>query len=190
MDSPEKPKGRKKKPKGRQRQLSKYTPFFIFRVVRRNVIPLKRSIFLTHTSFFYNLIYTTMNTKNEKRQAYMQVYLVRYRETHHEIKLTFSNRDYEVIRKIAEKQGIRTATFIRQATMEQAKHLYLFPKEIEDFIKQAVRNMRAIGNNINQIAKYCNEQGYSSPGSLEIVFNFLRKMEDEMKNLKRNISKK
>jgi hypothetical protein len=73
-----------------------------------------------------------MNTKTQKRKEYMQVYLAKYRDSHHEIKLTFSNKDYFVIQKIAEKQGIRTSTFIRKATMEQARHLYLFPKEIEE----------------------------------------------------------
>jgi hypothetical protein len=53
----------------------------------------------------------------------------------------------------------------------------------------AVRNMRAIGNNINQIAKYCNIECYSSPDNLEVVFNFLRKMEDEVKALRLKISK-
>jgi vacuolar-type H+-ATPase subunit C/Vma6 len=131
-----------------------------------------------------------MEDKILKRKQYMEAYLAKYRDTHHDIKITFSNTDYEVIRKIAEKQGIRTATFMRKAIMEQARHLYLFPKEIEEEIKLAVRNMRGIGNNINQIAKYCNEQGYSSPDSLEIVFNFLKKLEDEVKNLKQTITEK
>jgi hypothetical protein len=74
--------------------------------------------------------------------------------------------------------------------MEQSKNLYLFPKDLEIEIKSAVRNMRGIGNNINQIAKYCNEQRYSSPDSLETIFNFLRKIEDEIKGLKMKISPK
>ena len=131
-----------------------------------------------------------MNDKIQNRKEYMLAYKAKYRATHHEILLAFSNIDYEVIKKIAEKQGVRTATFIRQATMEQARHLYLFPQEIEEEIKIAVRNFRAIGNNINQIAKYCNENRYSSPDNLEVVFNFLRKMEDEMNKLKLSIIKK
>jgi 23S rRNA maturation mini-RNase III len=131
-----------------------------------------------------------MNTKIEKRKAYLQEYLARYRDTHHEVYVTLSNKDYEVIKKISEKQGMKISTFFRKAAMEQARHLYLFPKEIEEEIKQAVRNMRAIGNNINQIAKYCNDQGYSSPNSLEVVFNFLRKLEEEVKGLRIKISKK
>ncbi|MDR3055707.1 MAG: MobC family plasmid mobilization relaxosome protein [Zoogloeaceae bacterium] len=125
-----------------------------------------------------------MNEKQEHRRKYMQDYLAKYRENHHEIKITFSNKDYGVIQKIAEKQGMRVATYIRQATHEQSKNLYLFPKELEEQITGAIRNIRGIGNNINQIAKYCNEQGYSSPSALETVFNFLREIENEIKNLK------
>ena len=128
--------------------------------------------------------------KQEKRKGYMQEYLARYRENHHEIKITLSNQDYVVIKRIAEKQGTRVSAYIRQATMEQSRHLYLFPKDLEIEIKSAVRNMRSIGNNINQIARYCNEEQYSSPDSLETVFNFLRNIENEINNLKLKISPK
>ncbi|GHU27213.1 hypothetical protein AGMMS50256_06580 [Betaproteobacteria bacterium] len=121
---------------------------------------------------------------NEKRKQYMQDYLAKYRENHHEVKITFNNKDFVVIKNIAQKQGMKVATFIRKATHEQARNLYLFPKELEEQIKGAVRNMRGIGNNINQIAKYCNEQGYSSPDTLETVFNFLKQIERDITNLK------
>jgi hypothetical protein len=126
----------------------------------------------------------------EKRQKYMQEYLAKYRKDHHDTKLTFTNKEYAIISKIAEKQGIKLATFIRQATIEQAKYLYLFPKDIEEEIKKAVRNMRGIGNNINQIAKYSNEQGYTSPDSLEVVYNFLKDIENEIKSIKQIITQK
>lgn len=120
----------------------------------------------------------------------MQDYLAKYRQNHREIKITLSNEDYAVIKRIAEKQGTKTSAYIRQATMEQSKHLYLFPKDLEIEIKTAVRNIRGIGNNINQIAKYCNEQRYSSPNTLETIFNFLKNIEGEIKNLKLKISAK
>jgi len=131
-----------------------------------------------------------MNEKQEKRRQYMQEYLARYRERNHEIKITLSNKDYAVIKRIAEKQGTKTSAYIRQATMEQSRNLYLFPKDLEIDIKAAVRNIRGIGNNINQIAKYCNEQRYSSPGTFDTIFNFLRKIEEEIKNLKLRIQAK
>jgi ribosome recycling factor len=131
-----------------------------------------------------------MNKEKEQRKKYMQEYLAHYRENHHEIKVTLSNADYTVIKRIAVKQGMKIGAYIRKATTEQSKNLYLFPKDIEEQIKTAVRNMRGIGNNINQIAKYCNEQGYSSHESLEAVFNLLRKIENEVKNMKMVIKDK
>ncbi|MDR0614853.1 MAG: MobC family plasmid mobilization relaxosome protein [Lactobacillales bacterium] len=131
-----------------------------------------------------------MNEKQEQRKKYMQNYIAKYRETHREIKITFPKKDFTVIKKIAEKQGMKIATYIRQATHEQSRNLYLFPKELEEQIKIAVRNMRSIGNNINQIAKYCNEEYYSSPDNLETVFNFLRKIENEIKNIKLVVKEK
>jgi hypothetical protein len=131
-----------------------------------------------------------MNEKQEKRRQYMRVYLARYRAKHHEIKITLSDKDFVVVKRIAEKQGMKTSAYIRNATMEQSKNLYLFPKDLEMEIKSAVRNLRGIGNNINQIARYCNEQEFSSPDSLATVFNFLRKIEEEIKSLKLKISPK
>jgi hypothetical protein len=131
-----------------------------------------------------------MDEKQEKRKKYMRDYLVRYRERNHEIKITLSNVDYAVVKRIAEKQGIKTSAYIRKATMEQSRNLYLFPKDLEIEIKAAVRNMRAIGNNINQVARYCNEEHYSSPDSLELIFNLVKKIENEIKGLRLRINKK
>jgi len=74
--------------------------------------------------------------------------------------------------------------------MSQAKNLYLFPNELEHQIKLAVRNMRGIGNNINQIAKYAHEQGYASRDSMEVVYNFLLHLENEIKSVKEIVSKR
>jgi hypothetical protein len=131
-----------------------------------------------------------MSEKKEQRKMYMNDYLAKYREEHHEIRITFTQKDFAVIKGIAEKQGLKLSTYIRLATHEQSKNLYLFPKDLEEQIKAAVRNMRSIGNNINQIAKYCNEQRYSSPDTLETVFNFLRKIENEIKNIKLVVKEK
>jgi predicted DNA binding CopG/RHH family protein len=53
-----------------------------------------------------------MSEKQENRKRYMQEYLANYRESHHEIKITFSNADYVVIKRIAEKQGVKTSTYL------------------------------------------------------------------------------
>lgn len=119
-----------------------------------------------------------------------QEYEAEYMKNNKRVRITFSNSDYNIIEKIATKQGLTPASFIRYATISQAKNLYLFPKELEDEIKHAVRNMRGIGNNINQIAKYANEQGYTSPASMEAIFNYLLNLEKEIKSLKNTLEKK
>jgi len=132
----------------------------------------------------YFLTCNAMNEKQEKRKAYMQEYLAEYRKKTREIKITLSNKDYELIKRIAEKQGLKTSAYIRIAAMEQSKNLYLFPKDIEEQITLAVRNMRGIGNNINQIARYCNEQKFSCTDYLENGFNLIKIIEKEIKNLR------
>ena len=117
-------------------------------------------------------------------------YFARYLENNKQIRITFSNSEYEILNNIATKEGLTVSSFIRYATMSQAKNLYLFPKELEEQVKLAVRNMRGIGNNINQIAKYANEQGYASQDSMEVIFNYLLNLENEIKSLKQIISER
>lgn len=128
-----------------------------------------------------------MREGNKKSRA---EYREDYNKKNKVVKITFKNSDYEVIEKIADKQGLAIASFIRLATIEQAKNLYLFPKDIEDEIKKAVHNMRGIGNNINQIAKYANEQNYTSPESMEVIFNYLLRLEEEVHSVKKIITQK
>lgn len=120
------------------------------------------------------------NKKKDRKE-----YFAQYQKNNRQIRITFPNADFSIIEKIATKQGLTPASFVRLATISQAKKLFLFPKELEDEIKQAIRNMRGIGNNINQIAKYTNQQGYSSPSSMEAIFNYLLELEKEIKELRR-----
>jgi len=122
------------------------------------------------------------NKKNRK------AYFAKYNDENPQVRITFRNSDFEVIEKIAEKQGLQVASFIRYATLSQAKNLYLFPKELEDQIKLAVRNMRSIGNNINQIAKYANQEQYASRDTMETIFNYLLSLEKEIKSIKQIVS--
>lgn len=125
--------------------------------------------------------------KGEKKKN-RQEYEAEYLKNNKRVRITLSNNDYAIIERIASKQGLSVASFIRYATIEQAKHLYLFPKELEDEIKLAVRNMRGIGNNINQITKYVNEKRLVSPETIESIFNYLLEQEKEIKRIKEIIS--
>lgn len=119
------------------------------------------------------------NNKDNRKE-----YFAEYQKNNKHVRLTFSNTDYEVLDRISLKQGLTLASFIRYAALAQARNIFLFPKEVEDQIKLAVRNMRGIGNNINQIAKYANEQGYASSNSIEVILNHLHTLEKEIEKLK------
>ncbi|MDL2268615.1 MobC family plasmid mobilization relaxosome protein [Desulfosarcina sp. OttesenSCG-928-G17] len=127
---------------------------------------------------------------NGRKKADRKKYFVEYAKKNRQIRITFSNADYEIIDAIAKKQGLQIASFVRYATMTQAKNLYLFPKNLEEQIKLAVRNMRGIGNNINQVAKYANKEGYASRDSMETIFNYLYHLEKEIKSMKEIVSKR
>jgi len=130
----------------------------------------------------------TNNTRDFHEKQNRQEYEAEYLKNNKRVRITFSNADYAIIERIATKQGLSVASFIRHATIEQARNLYLFPKDLEEEIKAAVRNMRGIGNNINQIAKYVNEKRLVSPETLESIFNYLLEQEKEIKKIKEIIS--
>jgi hypothetical protein len=117
-----------------------------------------------------------MDKRKERREKYLQDYLADYRKRHHEIKVTFSNTDYAIIKKIAEKQGMKPAVYIRNAVHEQTKHLYLFPLDVEEQIKQAVRNMRGIGNTINQLPDIATSKDFLHPIVWKTFLIFSRRL--------------
>ena len=122
--------------------------------------------------------------EGEDRKEYQRQYHKAYKQKKKAVKVYFDPKDYNAVLKIAAKEKKKLAAFIREAVFAQAKHVYLFPSSVEDEIKSGVRNMRAIGNNINQIARHANEQGYISLESMEQMFQYLKKLEDEIKSLK------
>lgn len=131
--------------------------------------------------------YINKNDMEDKAKEYQRQYNKAYCQKKKAVKVFFDLKDYNAILKIASKEQKKVATFIREAVFAQARHVYLLPKTIEDEIKLGVRNMRSIGNNINQIARHANEQGYITPESLESVLQHLKKLEDEIKSLKNKI---
>ena len=124
----------------------------------------------------------------QDRTEYQRQYHQAYKQKKKAVKVYFDPKDYNAILKISAKQGKKLAAFIRESVFAQARHVYLFPSSVEDEIKSCIRNMRGIGNNINQISKHANEQGYLPPESLEQVLQYLKKLEDEVRNLKTKVN--
>ena len=124
-----------------------------------------------------------MKKDKDKKSNDRTEYEAEYYQTNKRVRLTFPNSDYAIIEEIATKQGLSVASFIRLATISQAKNLYLFPKELEDKMKETVFNIRKIGNNINQIAKYSNEQRHTNPEMIESLLVYLKDLEEEIKGI-------
>lgn len=120
----------------------------------------------------------------EKGEKNINGYYEEYFKTHKQVRVTFTNVEHGILEEVATKQGLTVAQFIRVATNEQARNLYLFPREIEEKLLKVVMNFKAIGNNINQIAKYTNEQRFSSPDTIQVLLNHLLNLENEVKATK------
>ena len=124
-----------------------------------------------------------MKKDKTKKNTDRTEYFAEYNKNNEQVRITFPNSDYTIIEEIATKQGLSVASFIRLATISQAKNLHLFPKELEDKMKETVFNIRKIGNNINQIAKYSNEQRHTNPEMIESLLVYLKDLEEEIKSI-------
>ena len=75
------------------------------------------------------------------------------------VTLDFRPEDYETIKKAAERKGFRLRTFCRKAVLEAAGKSFRLPSSTE--LAQAYRELAyqisKIGNNLNQIAKWANQ---------------------------------
>lgn len=122
--------------------------------------------------------------QDDKRKEYQRQYHKEYSKKKKAVKVFFDPKDYVALEKVAQKENKAVATFIREATFAEARHLHLYPQSLENELREGVKNIRSIGNNINQIAKHANEQGYISRENLESVFQYLKNLEEELKGLK------
>lgn len=118
-----------------------------------------------------------MKEAEEKRKEYLKNYKVNYDKRKKRIEVYFDIQDYKAIEKIAGEHGIKPASFLRESALAQTKGLLLMPKEIEEEKKTAVRSLRGIANNINQIAKFSNEQGFTSQEMINSLLAYLKNLE-------------
>lgn len=78
-----------------------------------------------------------------------------YRKTRKEYTLVFSIEDADQLEEFAKEKGMLVTEFIKSMIKAyQNDSDYILPKENE--LKTLILEMRKIGNNINQIARYIN----------------------------------
>lgn len=121
-----------------------------------------------------------MPSDNERKKKFM--------ENKRKTEVFFNNDDYAIIQLIASKQGLKMASFVRKATLAQAKNLTLFPPEILDEFKRIQRILRGEATNINQMARIGNTEGTLPENARELILSILQKQEEKIHSLEKFIS--
>jgi len=104
------------------------------------------------------------------------------------IRLRLSEEDYKLVREISDKYGMKTTEFIRQAVRDGVSGLENSVKL--KLISEIKREIRKIGVNINQIARWANTyKADAESWKILMVLNevdakisdILRRLEDDCK---------
>ncbi len=74
-----------------------------------------------------------------------------------QLALRLTEKEYKHLKKEAEKSGLKMEPFIRKLIMDED----IKPRPTEEYLK-VVRELNAIGNNINQIARKANAENHIS----------------------------
>ncbi|KPA16086.1 Bacterial mobilization domain protein [Candidatus Magnetomorum sp. HK-1] len=112
-----------------------------------------------------------------------------YVEKRVRVNLSLNDKEKELFSRQALKRGEKVSPFIKNLAIAQLKkqNKYIPTDDENQSIKELVRNLRAIGNNINQIAHVANVQQKSS------MINFIKlrkKVADAEKLIKDYYSRK
>lgn len=79
-------------------------------------------------------------------------YFEEYRKKTKRVNVTFTAREYEQLKKRAEKLNLTPTEYIKKSYLAYHKNTYLLPQNLEELFNNFLRQVRGIANNVNQIA--------------------------------------
>ena len=95
------------------------------------------------------------NKKPEKRKNYLKKYMKIYFQDKKRKELIFTKSEYSYLQKMANQHNQRVGCFARECIFSYLRKKYIVPNT--DVLSKIGIDIRAIGNNINQIAKHTNK---------------------------------
>lgn len=116
--------------------------------------------------------------KKEYQRVYMREYKKQYNKENKRVKITFKKDEYEAIEKEANKMKKPVATHIKDLLMAYIHSEYILPNDVD--VKEMNRLILAIGNNVNQIARWGNENRFIAADSIKYLYQQLKMIKDKM----------
>jgi len=88
----------------------------------------------------------------KSRKEYLKEYSKRVKR----VSVTLTLKEYKILEREAKKYGLKPTTFLKEAFFKCLDDEKFLSKTQEDELKNFVRAIRGIANNINQMAKHSN----------------------------------
>jgi len=116
--------------------------------------------------------------KEQYKKLYHKAYKKQYNQENHRIKLSFKKSEYEAIKKDATKMKKPIATYIKECFDAYQNSEYILPDD--KAMKEMNRLLLNISNNVNQVARYGNENRFISADSIKYLYTQLREIKTRM----------
>jgi len=118
--------------------------------------------------------------KEQYKKSYMKAYKRAYNQENKRIKLTFKKSEYEAIQKGAAKVKKPVATYIKECFDAYQNSEYILPDKNQ--VQEMNRLFLNISNNVNQVARYGNENRFISADSIKYLYTQLKEIKTQMDN--------
>ena len=118
--------------------------------------------------------------KEQYKKSYMKAYKKAYNQENKRVKLSFKLSEYQAIQKAAAKMKKPVATYIKENFEAYQNSEYIMPDDKQ--VLEMNRLFLNISNNVNQIARYGNENRFISADSIKYLYQQLREIKSQMDN--------
>ena len=119
--------------------------------------------------------------KVKYKKMYMKAYKQAYNQTHKRVKLTFRNEEYEKVLRQAQKAKKPLAAYIKECFYSYINSEYLTADDNQ--VSELGGLLRQIGNNINQVARWANQNRYIQPDNIHYIYNQLKFIQDKINEI-------
>lgn len=118
------------------------------------------------------------------RKEYLRKYKKEYAKQVRPVQVTFSIDEYEILKKISEKEGVKVTPLVKSLALAQAQKMSYVTAEKQERLNEFVFLIRNIANNINQIAKHSNT--VKNLRDENVLLDLLRNLEINVKKYVEN----
>lgn len=139
--------------------------------------PIARIAADIHTRF-WDLPGQVQQRAKQQHNAYARRYMREvYRPTRRRVDVTLNRQQYDALEQAARAAGRPVAAFLREAAFAYLERRYLVPAGIEQGLHAVTLQLRAAGNNLNQIAHQANMKRRATADEVHQARELLQTME-------------